>query len=143
MQAALKKVSQEVDGAEVLCGSSNTPLVEVVSVEELDTKVLLCDWEAHAIEQEHRRALGRFDSFDLIFVGGDSDHSPFDPRLSNLLTLSKMAYYVDKPYISVGVPALTDVYSICSQGTLLDVISAGKLSALRVAMGFVFQGSIL
>ncbi len=133
VRAALKKGVKEVDGAEVLSTANNNALIEVVAVEDLDARVLLCDWETDAIEQKHRRALGHFDSFDIIFVGGDSNHSPFDARLKNLLILSKMAYYADKPYISVGVPALVDVVSICSKGTHLDVVGAGKLSALRKA----------
>ena len=125
VRAALK----DCKCAEIL--STNKPLIEIVRVGDLDARVLLCDWETDAIEQKHRRALGHFDSFDLIFVGGDSNHSPFDNRLKNLLTLSKMAYYADKPYISVGVPALVDVYSICGKGRFLDVLGVGKVSALR------------
>ena len=30
--------------------------------------LLICDWERDAIEERHRRAMARFDTFDVILV---------------------------------------------------------------------------
>ena len=116
-------------GAEMY--QTKSPEVEVCAVQDLDTHLLICDWETDAIEASHRRSMGRFDTFDVIMVAGDADISPFDPRLYNLVVLSKMAYYSNKPYFSCGSAAIVDIYSICSKGRNYDIQGAGKLGYLR------------
>lgn len=126
--AALKKVPA-LEGAEMY--QTSPPEVEVCSVENLECSVLICDWERDAVEERHRRAMDRFDSFDIILVAGDSDTTPFDPRLAPLVTLSKMACYSGTPLCVCGAPALSTIYSICSKGQNFNFIGTGKASRLK------------
>ena len=73
---------QNVAGAEL-----DKPILECCRVDELSSLNYLCDYENTLADINQKNASINFDSFDIIFVGGDSCTSPFDSRLTPLSIL--------------------------------------------------------
>lgn len=125
---ALSKIPT-MSGAEMY--QTSPPELEVCAADDLESRLLVCDWEKVAIEESHRRAMARFDAFDIILVAGDSDTSPFDSRLTSVAVLCKMAYYSGKPFFICGAPAGTAIFSICCKGRSFDILGTGKASRMQ------------
>ena len=73
--------------------ATSPPKVQEVKATHLKEAKFYCDVEA--IDADAKAIAANFDLIDMIFVGGDLT-DPFDPKLSQLITLCHMANLTNK-----------------------------------------------
>ena len=99
---------------------------DIVERAVTDIADFVIDWEYETLEEHSKSIMKHFDKLELVFVIGDRDLVPWDPKCHLLVILLHMCNYVEKPVLSVGSGALHSMYSLCTQGARFDFINGPR-----------------
>jgi hypothetical protein len=86
-------------------------------------KDLICDWENILLDEHTKKICRHFDRIDIIFIGGDFKFLPWDPNISQLVTLINMCNQTLKPVFSAGSGAFTSIYATSTSGLRFDILN--------------------
>ena len=90
--------------------------IEVIIEKVNEVGEYTVDWEGEKLDSSSRQRSIRFDTLDIIVIGGDMKLCPWHPRYMKVVTLLHMAKTVKKPVLAVGAGAFAAIYSIATQG---------------------------
>lgn len=86
-------------------------------------KDLICDWENTILDENTKKICRYFDKIDIIFIGGDLKFLPWNPSISQLITLINMCNQTLKPVFSAGSGAFTSIYATSTSGLRMDIMN--------------------
>ncbi len=84
---------------------------------------IVVDWEHETLHYESEMRALAFDRFDMVYLLGEAEVLPWDPRATQVVSLVHMARFVGKPIVGVGFGATAGVYSSCSKGARYWVLN--------------------
>ena len=84
---------------------------------------LIMDWETESLDKESLERVTRFDTFDVICIGGDMNECPWHPRNMQVITLIHMANEINKPLLTVGGGTFLAVYSASTCGKRFFILN--------------------